>query len=342
MCLLRTQARISQHHSSHFVAADDARRLNVVPKTLERKANARGIKGRNVQPIGTVDRELAKKSKNNVTAANRTNSTKKRGANQAKKRSNNVINKKRNNSANNTKRKPLKKRTAVKRGMQNSTRKKVTRINKNKKTRYGGGYNVQNKDDKAKPNKKHSGKKSNSSSSKKKKNDKAKNNKKEQETANAMYYPNFDLMACESGGMPPMLFSPTYLSTTAAECCAIHFNEVLAECVMKSMGGVATSEGGYILAINQQTTTGNGGKSGKSGGSSTWMGGAGGKSGKGAKSSQPISDPWSGNSLMDSVGMGLGGGMMILQTEEPTYFPSYMPTSSAPTTVRYTRCDMKN
>jgi hypothetical protein len=322
---LCAKSQTSQHSSSsRFVAADDARRLNALSKTLERTSNAKGVEGRNLNTISSVGRELAKKSKNNRAAANRTN-TKKRGANQAKKRSNNVNNNKRNISANNTKRKPVKKRTAVKRGRKNSTRKKVTRTNNNKKIRYTGGYGVQNKSDQAKPNKKPSGKKSNSSSKKEQK----KTNVKEEKPTDIMYYPNFDMMTCVSGGMPPVYFSPMYLSTTAAECCAINFNEVVAECIVKSMGDMDTSDGGFILAINQQTTTG---KSGKSGGSATWMGGAGGKSGKGAKSSQPISDQWAGSSLMDPVGMGWGGGMMILQTEEPTYFPSYMPTSSAQTT----------
>lgn len=290
--------------SNFFAAAEDGRKLNVLSKTLERTSHTKGGERRITEPIEIVDRELAKKSKNNRAGSNR-NGAKKRGANQTKKR-----------------RKPNKKRTVVKRGRKNNNKKKTTRASTFKRTRYASGGSSTSIKDKSKPNKKPSG--GGKPNKKPGKKDKKSDKKKDKGNKPSAYYPDFDMMACVSNGMPPPYFSPMHFSSTVQECCAIHFTGVVAECIMKSTGG---TDGGYILAINHQTN----GKAGKSSGGS-WMGSTGAKSGKGGKSA---GSSWMGPVPLD---MGWGGAMMILQTEEPTYFPSYMPTTSMPTTVSY-RCD---
>ena len=147
-----------------------------------------------------------------------------------------------------------------------------------------------------------------------------------------LFYPHFDMMACVSDGMPPAYFSPYYLSATAEECCSINFAGMVTECIVKSLSVVTDGgSGGYIVAVNTASTSNTGGKSGKSGGYS--------KSGKGGKSEDmgwPEPEPYDGNHWASPLHMGWGAA--ILFTEEPTFQPSYFPTSMPTNTVNQITC----
>ena len=275
--------------------------------TLHRTGSKESVKGgeRRITEVFEVsNRELAKKSNN-----------KRRGTNQAKKRST-VQNSKTTN------RNSFKRRGVIKKNKTRNKRKKATRASNSNKHRGGSNgmkKNEAKKKDNGKPNKKPDGKNNSEGKGKHKhkkganKKDKKKKKKKSSTAPTMMYYPNFDIMACVADGMPPPYFPSMYFHTSAHECCAIHFTGVVTECIMKSTAGMG--DNGYIIAVHHTGGASSGGKSGKSGG----------KSGK----SEAV-EPWGGSSWMGPADLGWSGAM-ILQTEEPTYYPSYFPTS-APTT----------
>lgn len=295
--------------SSLFAVAKDAS-----PMELSDQLQAKGRERHTTESLESLDRELARKSRT-IRAAINKRGVKTRGRANAKKT----------------------------RG----------RFRDNHGPNNGGKSDNKNGDGKGK-------------SEKPKKNVEKKDEGKKPSASGMLYYPNFDMMACVADGMPPPYFSSTYFSSSAQECCAVHFTGMAAECTMVSTGGMnGGGGGGFILAVNHQTSGASnggssawmgstGGKSGKTGGIGSsgysWMGSTGGKSGKaGGKAGKSVeANPWVGNPLIGSadgvikshpmigsstggaVNMPWGGAMMILQTEEPSYTPTYMPT-----TVRY-------
>ena len=297
-----------------------------MPETTnkEHTLNAKGRERRISELSVVVDRELAKKP------STRGKLTKKRATKRGRKRDARI------------KKKPTLKNVRVRASPRNGNMKNDKGKNKPNKTPSGKKNNQGKKNDKQNA-KKPDGKKNGKGKTKDK-------NKKDKppSTANLLFYPNFDIMACVADGIPPPYFSSMYFHTSAHECCAIHFTGVVTECIMKSTGG--RGDGGYIIAISQQTTGGvsSGGKSGKSGGEGySWMGSTGDKSGKsgGGKAGKSVSaEPLSAGTWMGSTGSAVHsnpltsslsgsshyqyGPVMILQTEEPTFYPSYFPTSS--------------
>jgi hypothetical protein len=329
-----SQSRDQQSHV--FAAAEDA------IKITDRPSQIKGGERRIVEALSPLTRDLTKNSKNSRITSN-SNGAKKRGANLAKKRSNGN-----------------KKRAVTKRGQSRNNGKKTRGVSNNKKNaikknRTSGGYGSNNNNNKV--NNKPSGKKSNIKDKKKK--DKQKNKSKDNDkpsTSSAgmfYYYPNFDVMACVADGMPPYYLTPMYFSESAEECCAVHFPGMVAECIIASSLSDTDDSGGYILAINQQTggSTGGGsswnggGKSGKSGGGTegywagTSTGGKSGKSGGSGKAGKSVAveviqqQPDTGLDFAAGlIGAALGSNNnMMLQSEEPTYYPSYMPTKATAT-----------